>query len=502
MFGTALAQLRFAASLVFGLPFDPRSLEHLVGALRETRDEFGALGPEGAELLGGPLVDEADRREIQLRRFRQQATRAASETRYYGELFGRLDLEPRRLSWSDLPALPVTPKAALREAPDAFVRPKARPFLRALTTGTTGRPTSVSFSERELRVMAALSAIGFLSSGLLGPEDVVQISTSARGTLGNLGLAGACARIGATVYLAGVIEPEQALALLAETRRLPGWKPRTSALSSYPTYLGELVESGLRLGYRPVDFGLERVFIGGEVVTEGLKARSRRLFGEVAFDETYAMTETIPFGGSRCEAGHLHFEPVHGLLEVLDPTTAAPIAPGALGTLVATPFPPFRETTVLLRYDTRDVVRSLAEPLACSRADAPATGPIEGKLDVAVRHAHGWTTPRDVLEALEARDEVPLPARCGFWGVAGGVAVEAVARDDGPAARRAIEQGLEARGVPLRALHLRVRASQLERPLPLRCDLREAVFRPPTDDHRSLGVAAHARSTTGGGLGP
>jgi phenylacetate-coenzyme A ligase PaaK-like adenylate-forming protein len=214
-----------------------------------------------------------------------------------------------------------------------------------MSTGTTGRPASVAFSERELRVIAALSAIGFLASGKLRPEAVVQVATSSRGTLGNLGLAGACAHIGATLYLAGVIEPERALALLRERQPLPGKKPQANVLNTYPSYLGALVECGLRLGYRPADFGLEHIFLGGEVVTEGLKRRALRLFGEVAFDETYAMTETIPFGGARCEAGHLHFEPIHGLLEVLDPATGAPASPGDLGTLVATPFPPFREST-------------------------------------------------------------------------------------------------------------------------------------------------------------
>ena len=42
MFETAIAQLRFAASLVFGRPFDLGSLEHLVDAMRATRQEFGA----------------------------------------------------------------------------------------------------------------------------------------------------------------------------------------------------------------------------------------------------------------------------------------------------------------------------------------------------------------------------------------------------------------------------------------------------------------------------
>ncbi len=68
-------------------------------------------------------------------------------------------------------------------------------------------------------------------------------------------------------------------------------KPQVSYLNTYPSYLGELVERGLRQGYRPSDFGLERIG-GGELVSEGLKERTRRLFGSVGFDEGHGMTET------------------------------------------------------------------------------------------------------------------------------------------------------------------------------------------------------------------
>jgi acyl-CoA synthetase (AMP-forming)/AMP-acid ligase II len=290
-----------------------------------------------------------------------------------------------------------------------------------------------------------------------------------------------------------VIEPTRALALLAEERRMAGARSRTGVLSTYPSYLGELVEAGLRVGYRARDFALDHILIGGEVVTDGLMRRARRLFGDIAMTETYAMTETIPFGGTLCDGGHMHFEPVHGLVEVLGPETGAPARAGELGTLVATPFPPFRETTVLLRYDTRDAVRAIDGPFACSRTGTPATGPIEGKLDLAVRHPNGWTTPRDVLGALEAVEDVPLPARCGFSTSADGIEVEVVARGVGPVARRAIGQSLEAHGVPLRALRLLTHPDQLEHPLPLRCDLREATF----------GLAARrGREATGGARQP
>jgi len=476
MLDTALAQLRFALSLTLGRPFHLRSLDRLVESVKATRAEFGEVGPDGAAALGGPTLDDETRHTMQLRRFRAQARRAAEGTTHYARLFARLGLDPRRLTAEQIARLPRTPKEALRDHPDAFVRRGAQPVFCAGTTGTTGRPTSVHFSAYELQSMVALSAIAFLLQRRLDADDVVQISTSSRGSIGNIGLAGSCARIGATVSLAGVVEPEQTLALLGERRAIAGKKPRVSALSIYPSYLGELVERGLALGYRPADFGLERILIGGEIVTEGLKARAERLFGPVAFDESYGMTELLPMGGTRCAQDHLHFEPSHGLLEVAGVESGEPAGPGELGTIVATPFLPFRDTTLLLRYDTEDLVRPVAGPLTCELRAQPATTNLLGKRRLAVRHTDGRTAPRDVLEALEAVEAVPLPARCGFSAVPGGVAVEVVTRGDTPAARREIERRLEERGVPLRALALLDDPARLRQPLPLRCDLKEISF--------------------------
>jgi phenylacetate-CoA ligase len=482
MLVTAVAQLRFAASIALGIPFSTWALDRLVDATLATEREFGPLGADaGAEVLGGPLLDEATRRDLHLRRFRAQAQRAARETVYYTDLFQRLGLDPARLRYEDIQQLPLTPKAALRADPDAFVRRSARVALRCTTTGTTGTATTVYFSQHELRVIVALSALGFLFQHHIDPTDIVHIGTSARATLGNLGLAGACARIGALAYLGGVVEPEHTLAHLAEPRRLPGKKPRTSVLSAYPSYLGQLVECGKRLGYGPTDFGLERILVGGELVSRGLLRRAQELFGPVEFVDCYAMTETIPFGGTRCPDGHLHFEASHGLLEVHDPETGAPARAGHAGALIVTPLPPYRETTLLLRYDTEDVVRPVAGPLGCRLRHLTATSDLLGKLRLAVRHDHGWTFPREVVEALEAVEAVPLPARYGFRAVPGGVAVEVVARDAGPAARDRIAQSLEEHGVPLRGLQVVAHPSELQHPVPLRCDLRETSFGLPLE---------------------
>jgi phenylacetate-coenzyme A ligase PaaK-like adenylate-forming protein len=498
MLETGFAQIRFAASILFGTRFSLRSLDQLIASLQATQREFGFLRSEGRDLLVSPQLDEQTRRAMQLRRFRSQAVHAVRETVYYQRLFERLGLDPGRVRYEEIAHLPLTPKADLRSDPEAFVCHTAHPSLRALTTGTTGWPTSVSFSAYELRVYVALTAISALFSGEITSEDIVQMSTSSRGTLGNVCLAGACAQLGALVYLAGVTEPAHALALLAEKHHLTGKKTLTSVLYTYPSYLGELIEYGLARGYRPDDFGLERIFVGGEVVTDGLKARCQQLFGAArVLEGGYGMTEIWPFGGQLCEQGHLHFEVSQGLLEVSNFETAAPALAGETGIIVATPFRPYRETTLVLRYETRDVVNLLAEPLTCRMRHLPATSRLLGKLGLSVRHECGWTYPRQIAEALEALEEVPLPARYGYWAVPQGVAIEVVVRQATLEARHRIETSLQEQGVPIQALHLLEDRSQLRHPMPLRGDLREHVFgtltmdRPLTSE-RSLPQAAEA----------
>ena len=269
MLETAFAQLRFAASLLTGRSFSPWSLEQLVKSLRATADEFGTIGAGGGEIVSGPALDAATREELQLRRLRTQAVEA-KDTAYYAHLFAELGLNPGRIkSRADIARIPLTGKDSVREQPDAFVRRTEPPYLRALTTGTTGRPTSIAFSSHELHVYCALQAISHLLSGDIQADDVVLVSTSGRGVLGNVPRRCLRPHVGAIVAMGGLIYPTATLARLAEKQSLPGKRDRVSVLYTYPSYLGELVECGLRLGYRPHDFGLRLIAAGGEIVTDG-----------------------------------------------------------------------------------------------------------------------------------------------------------------------------------------------------------------------------------------
>ncbi len=477
MIETAFSQLNFARSMLLGRPFSLRALDNIIASMLETQREFGAIGAEGAEVLSGPGLDEETRRDMQLRRFHKQAVIAAHETPYYEELFARIGLDPGNLTYEEIARIPFTTKVDIRDRPDDFVRRTARPVFRTTTTGMTGRPTSVSFSAYEMSLYIALGAISMLTSNHASAEDIVIISSSSRATLGNLCSAGSLARVGALVFNGGLVEPELTLALLSDRFSIQGKRDRVSIMITYPSYLGQIVECGLGMGYKPSDFGLRLISVGGEVVTQGVKTRAKQLFGDaVQFDSGSGMTEIWPFNGQQCEMGHLHFEATQGLLELYNPETGASAQPGEAGVLVATPFPPFRDTTIVLRYDTQDVVRVLEGPLGCRMKQIPAVSDMQGKLKLSVRHEHGWTFVRDVAEALEALDDVPLPARYGFWAVSGGVGVEVVTRSQADDVKRRVEASLEGRGVPVRELHLLADRGQLRNPLPLRGDLRELSF--------------------------
>ena len=223
--------------------------------------------------------------------------------------------------------------------------------------------------------------------------------------------------------------------------------------------------------------------------------RSRALFGDVTIEQGYGMTEIWPVGGTVCEQGHLHFEPTHGLVETVDPETGRAAAPDAVASLVVTPFAPFRDTTLVIRYDTEDLVAPLGTARAtCSLKALPATGSLLGKQRLSVRHADGWTCPRHVFDALEALDEVPLPARCGFWVPATASLSRSSRAATPPRSAAGIADALEAQGVPLRALPITHRSRGAAPTVPsarrpARGDLSDPL-RAPTCGHRSTNPCA------------
>ncbi|MEV7603076.1 phenylacetate--CoA ligase family protein [Kitasatospora sp. NPDC089797] len=478
MFATALSQLRYGAAILTNRRIRPRDLERLARDLVATIAEFGEPGEDSALLPGrAGQVDPQLRREVTRRSLRATTRTAARHTAYYRRLFAALDLDPATLEPEDWARVPVTPKQALRALPAAFVSDASAPALMALTTGTSGTPTAVWFSRAEMEGAIAFSTISAVLGLGLRPRHTVAYAGCSRATLPLLYAEESTTRAGAAFVQLGTIEPALALDRLAAPLGLPGRSPQVTHLTTSASYLAALVQEAEQRKWHGGDFGLESISVGGEVLSAPLRRRATEAFG-ADVSSGYLMTEILPSGATPCTRGHLHHTTEFGHLEVLDPVTLEPTAPGGTGTVVHTPYVPYRECTLLLRYATGDLVRLPAGPPDCELAHLPATSEILGR----------WTGPlstvvtaREVLDLVEAEPEVPLPARYAL--------TEGPEGPDGPARLHLLvprlpatgllgrlEERAAAAGLRLSDIVLHEDRAALPPTTPVRADLREHSF--------------------------
>lgn len=474
MLDTAWRQLRHGVAVALGRRIRAADVETLARHVRRTHAEFGRLDRDQVMEALGRATDPDVRAVADARRWRTAVRTAYRHTVYYRQLLDRLKIGPDELTFARRSELPPTPKSALRALPEAFVSDRSEPVLQAYTTGSTGVPTSCWFSAYELELAAGYGAMFRMMNAGLGPSDVLQISASSRAALAVHTTLRSAQLIGAGFVLVGVVDPAESLARLATPVHLPGKKPRVSALTINPSHLAELVGTGERLGYRPHDFGLEQITCGGEVLTAALSRRAEELFGAPVRD-TYGMTETYPVSGQNCTAGHLHYAAEQGLLEILDPDTFEPTAPGGVGMLVVTPYQPYRETTLLLRYATGDLVRVLDGPVDCELAGQPATSPLLGKAEFSPGRGSARLYQRDVLELLEAEPAVPLPVRYRTDPASDGFDLHVLGPEDDHALVARLEAAAGEAALPVRKIVLHDDEADLGRPQFVRSLLRETV---------------------------
>jgi phenylacetate-CoA ligase len=405
MFETGVRQFRLALGMVQGRRLDPRNVARLVDDVLATLAEFGEPGAHVNELIDGPMASPEARLEIANSSLRRTARRLAAQSPFYARRFTSAHADPANLDVAGLRTIPVTVRADLIERPGDFRCTDVPAYLATRTTGTTGRPAEVWLSRYEMELWPALGALASVLRDELRPGDVMQVNLSSRSTAALHLAATSCRLAGAGCRPLGIVPPEAALDSLAEGG--------ATILLSCPSYLAELVTAARHRGMDAGDFRLRRLVVGGEVLSASLAQAAAQTFGVPFVEDPYSMTEVAPVSGRTCSQGHQHHDLNVGLTELVDLDTGEPAAAGALGTLVITPYFPYRDCMPVFRYDTRDVARCLPDaPLRCELADVPATSRILGKADQLLRLPGGEVvTPRQVIEAIEALPAEPWPAR-------------------------------------------------------------------------------------------
>ncbi len=404
MFETGIRQFRMALGMVWGRKLDTGNLARLVNDALATIAEFGEPGADVRELLDGPFADPEARREFADRALRRTARRLAEHSPFYARRFQAAEVNLDRFDQESLRAIPVTVKRDLIDRQADFQCSDVVPYLSSRTTGTTGRPAEIWMSRYELELWSGLSALTGVLRHEIGPADLMQINASSRATAAVHLSSAICRLAGARCRVLGIIPPDEALDSLLDDG--------VTLLAAPPSYLAELVLAARRRGVRPSDFRLRRIDAGGEVLTGALRQAVAQTFGNARVNDVFGMTEVIPVSAGTCSQGHLHHDINSGLVEVLDLETGAPAGPGEPGTVVITPYYPYRECMPVFRYDTRDVVYRLPEgDLTCEVAGLPATSAIIGKADHLLRLGDELVTPRALAEAVEALPSEPWPAR-------------------------------------------------------------------------------------------
>jgi phenylacetate-CoA ligase len=467
VFDTGVRQFRLAMGMVWGRRMSPDNIERLVQDALDTVGEFGEPGDDVRTLTEGPLTDRSARLGLANGGIRRTARRLEAQSAFYGRRFAAAQVSADKLDAPGLAAVPVTVKADLAQRSGDFLCADAPRHLATRTTGTTGRPAEIWLSRYETALWPALGALTAVLRDDLRPTDVMQVNVSSRSTatvqldVATLRLAHAGCRI------LGLVPPDEALDSLADGS--------VTLLSAVPSYLAQLVVAARRRGMGPGDFRLRRVDVGGEVLSPTVAAAACETFGAPGINDLFGMTEVLPVTGRTCSQRHLHHDINTGYVEFLDLETGEAAAPGALATVVITPFFPYRDCMPVFRYDTRDVVRRLPdEALTCEISGLPGTSQVLGKADHVLRTAQGTVTPRQVIEAVEALPTQPWPARFRATAAGGRIALTLP-----ESAVYGVGVGATIAHFADRSLDIDVRlVSDEAAPLlrPLRCDLRETTF--------------------------
>ncbi|MFP3988135.1 AMP-binding protein [Streptomyces sp. E11-3] len=404
MFDSGIRQFRLALAMVVGRPINVRSAEKLVADALETLAEFGSPGEDVEQLLRGASADPQMRTDLTNKALRRTAERLTTQSAFYAEHFKAAGVDPAGLTMENVGAVPVTTKTDLVKRAEDFLC--GEPFLASRTTGTTGRPAEIWYSAYEERLWPALVALSQILRGSMRSTDLMQFNVSSRATGTSYAEMQVARLVGASIRMVGLVPPAETLDLMVGTGA-----GSPTLMVTYPSYLGQLITLARERGLGPEDFRLRAINVGSEVLSSALAEAAADTFGARVHDG-YGMTELTPMAGAICRQRHLHIDASIGLVEVCDLETGEPAEPGALGTIVATPFYPYRECMPLFRYDTRDLVRRLPDgSLDCEMANVPATSHILGKADHVLRTAEGVVTPRDVIEVLDALPGVRWPVR-------------------------------------------------------------------------------------------
>jgi len=297
-------------------------------------------------------------RALQGRRL-AETVRRAQAVPFYRDALARAGVDPAAIrSADDVRRLPFTVKDDLRRnyPLGLLAVPRAEIARVHGSSGTTGKPTFVAYTRRDLETWSGLVA-RFLVAGGLRAEHLVHVAFGYGLFTGGFGLHYGIEKVGAGVVpAAGGNTPRQVLLLRDLGAEVLVCTP------SYALHIAEVARAEGLGGKLPLRLG----HFGGEPWTEEMRVEIERGLGILAFNN-YGLSEVIGPGVSgECGArAGMHVQEDHFVVECVDPETLEPVREGEAGELVFTTLT--KEALPVLRYRTRDLAALDRSPCPCGR---------------------------------------------------------------------------------------------------------------------------------------
>jgi phenylacetate-CoA ligase len=255
-------------------------------------------------------------RALQFDRLKTVLDRVYRRVPHYRQIFDSVGVKPEHVrSLEDISRLPFTTKDALRDNyPFNLFAADMDDVVRIhASSGTTGKPTVVGYTARDINTWAELVARVVSQAGVTR-RDRVQVCFGYGLFTGGFGLHYGLEKVGAAIIPSSVGNTKKQIMLMQDFG--------TTALVSTPSFALHLGEVALENGLDPKQFNLKIGLFGAEPWTESMRREIENLWGLTATDN-YGMSELIGpgvAGECHCRSG-MHISEDHFLVEVIDPRT-------------------------------------------------------------------------------------------------------------------------------------------------------------------------------------
>lgn len=311
-------------------------------------------------------VDEL--RALQLQRLKWSLAHAYANSPVYKAKFDEAGVHPDDLQQlSDLSKFPFTTKKDLRDSYPfgMFAVPRGQLARIHASSGTTGKPTVVGYTLKDIDTWAGVVARSIRASGAR-PGDLVHISYGYGLFTGGLGAHYGAEKLGLTVVPFGGGQTERQIQLIQDFR--------PDIIMVTPSYMLAIADEVERMGLDPKALSLRLGIFGAEPWTNEMRSAIEARMNIDAVD-IYGLSEVMgPGVANECvetKDGPTIWED-HFYPEIIDPDTGEPVPDGQEGELVFTSLT--KEALPIIRYRTRDLTRLLPGTARTMRRMQKITG--------------------------------------------------------------------------------------------------------------------------------